>query len=230
MSTQKHEARFTRGLFASQSPIRKIFNHALDLIFPPMCHGCGRVDTRWCDICLADLDAVPIQIKSYQTEILTDLCATGRHIGKLQQAVQALKYHNTPTIAKPLGQRLIQTLQQKNWTFDTIIPVPLFQERLDKRGYNQSYLLSQQVENVMHITCQPQYLHRYRDTNQQVGLNALERRENVKDAFIAADDVADKSILLIDDVVTTGATLDECAGALFAAGAKTVYGITVSHA
>lgn len=82
----------------------------------------------------------------------------------------------------------------------------------------------------MNIATQPHLLTRYRNTPHQVGLNASERRENVKDAFIATADVAGKSILLIDDVVTTGATLDECATALFDAGATAVYAVTVSHA
>ena len=158
------------------------------------------------------------------------MCATGKHTDILQQAIQALKYHETPSTAMPLGKRLVAVLQQKEWTFDTIIPVPLFADRLQKRGYNQAYLLSKPIENSMSITCQPDLLTRYRDTNQQVGLNAEERRENVKDAFIASKDVAYRSILLVDDVVTTGSTLDACARSLFEAGAQSVFAITVSHA
>jgi len=230
VTLQNQEARSSSGLFVSKFNIRKLFNSALDLIFPPMCHGCGRVDTYWCDGCLEDLQNVPIQVRNYNPEILTELCATYRHIGKVQQAIHALKYYNAPRLAKPLGNRLVEVLKTKNWTFDTIIPVPLFPDRLQKRGYNQAYLLSQQVEQAMTITCQPNLLSRFRDTNHQVGLNALERRENVKDAFVVTEDVTGKSILLIDDVVTTGATLDECAIALLDAGAKSVYAITVSHA
>lgn len=83
---------------------------------------------------------------------------------------------------------------------------------------------------MTNITCQSNLLKRHRDTNQQVGLNASERRENVKDAFTATQSVADMSILIIDDVVTTGSTLDACATALFNVGAKSVYAITVTHA
>ena len=229
MSTTNHEARLS-GLFASNSKMKNLANNLLDLIFPPMCHGCGRVDTRWCEVCLEDLANIPIQPTDYLPEVLTGLSATGKHTGKLQEAVQAFKYHDTPSLAEILGNRLSSLLEEKTWTFDTILPVPLFAERERKRGYNQAYLLSKQVSNSMNIPCQPHLLNRYRDTNHQVGLNAIERRDNVNDAFIANTEVAGQSILLIDDVVTTGATLDECAVALFNAGAKYVYVMTVSHA
>jgi len=225
-----HEAHPTSGLFASNSILNKFFQIGLDLVFPPMCHGCGRVDTRWCDACLNELINTTIQIKTHNPEILTGLCSTGRHTGKLQHAIQAFKFYNTPALAEPLGKRLANALLQKRWIFDIIIPVPLHSDRERNRGYNQAYLLSQQVAAQMNITCQPQLLSRYRNTPHQVGLSALERRENVKDAFIATTDVVGKSILLIDDVVTTGATLDECASALFHAGSTAVYAVTVSHA
>jgi competence protein ComFC len=230
LTTPNHEARFTSGLFASNTIITKLAKGLLDLIFPPMCHGCGRVDTQWCDVCLDELVSSPIQIKEYEHKTLTGLCATGEHIGKLQQAIQAFKYHDTQQLADPLGKRLATALVQKRWTFDTIIPVPLHADRQRERGYNQAYLLSQQVGNIMNIPCQPQFLTRHRDTGQQVSLNAQDRRDNVKDAFMATADVAGQSILLIDDVVTTGATLDACATALFNTGAKVVYAMTVSHA
>lgn len=230
MTTPNHEARFTSGLFASNTIITQLAKEFLDLIFPPMCHGCGRVDTRWCDVCLAELTSIPIQIIEGESETLTELCATGKHTGKLQQAIQAFKYYDTQTLAEPLGKRLATALIQKRWTFDTIIPVPLHADRQKERGYNQAYLLSQQVGNIMNIPCQPQLLTRHRDTNHQVGLGVQERRDNVKDAFMATSDVVGKSILLIDDVVTTGATLDMCATALFTTGAKVVYAMTVSHA
>jgi len=227
---QKQETRSSSGFLAPQSKLRQATHWLFDFIFPPTCHGCGRVDTRWCHVCSEELAQIPIQIKNFTPETLTELCATAHHTGKLQEAIQALKYHNVPDLAKPLGQRLSQVISDKNWIIDTIIPVPLFADREHKRGYNQAYLLTQQVGKMTNITCQSNLLKRHRDTNQQVGLNASERRENVKDAFTATQSVADMSILIIDDVVTTGSTLDACATALFNVGAKSVYAITVTHA
>lgn len=230
MMPKSDQAHPTSGLVAHTSLLRRIGTLALDLVFPPMCHGCGRVDYEWCPQCTLELEAVPIIPRVIPSDALTGLCATGKHERLLQQALQALKYNNQRGLGKPLGERLVTTLPQLNWTFDTIIPVPLFADRLQKRGYNQSYILSQQIEYAMQVPSEPDWLQRYRDTNQQVGLNAQERKENVKDAFIATSDVAGKSILLIDDVVTTGSTIEACATALFEAGSIRVYAITVSHA
>jgi ComF family protein len=230
LMSSNHEAPFISGLFASKPLVKKISSALLDFIFPPMCHGCGRVDTQWCDSCLEELVSIPTQIAIHPSEILSESCSTGTHRGKLQEAIQSFKFYNTQLLSIPLGERLTDVLVKKRWTFDTIIPVPLHTDRQKIRGYNQAYLLSQQVEKQMNITCQPYLLTRHRNTPHQVGLSASERRENVKDAFVATSDVVGKSILLIDDVVTTGTTLDECATALFNAGASSVYAITVSHA
>jgi ComF family protein len=210
--------------------IQTTLNFVLDLVFPPTCHGCGKVDARWCTTCQTMLQDVPLKLKDIAHPALDGLCATGHHKGKLQDAIQALKYYNVPELAKPLGKRLADTIAIKDWTFDTIIPVPLFASRFAKRGYNQSYLLSQQVVHMPNITVQPHFLTRQRDTEAQVGLTASERYVNVKDAFIANPAVAGLSVLIIDDVVTTGSTLGACAKALKSAGANAVYAMTVTHA
>lgn len=225
----QQKAHLHSGLFASNSNLKRFQDWLLDLIFPTSCHGCGRVDTRWCHICLNELNAVPVYATHLTSQTLSDLCATGHHRGKLQQSIQALKYYQTPFLANPLALRLVQAIEIKEWTFDTIIPVPLFADREQKRGYNQAYLLSQQVASMTTTLCQPELLIRQRNTPHQVGLSASERRDNVKNAFRATASVAGLSILIIDDVVTTGSTLDACASALFEAGASAVYAITVSH-
>lgn len=225
------EAHEFGGFFASISILNKVWNYGIDLIFPSVCEGCGRVDFRWCPVCLEELASQPLALQPIPSDELISLYATGIHEGKLQAAIQALKYSDSRDLAIPLGNRLVLAIQSLNWKIDTIIPVPLHTSRLQKRGYNQAYLLSQQVAQTMQIDCNISLLQRHRDTPHQVGLNASERRENVKDAFIAVPDgVADKSILIIDDVVTTGSTLNACAIALFSAGARQVYGLTVNHA
>lgn len=110
-----------------------------------MCHGCGRVDTRWCDVCLDELSGITTQITTYYPQVLSGLCSTGQHTGKLQQAIQAFKFYDTQSLAIPLAKRLTDVLIQKEWTFDMILPVPLHSDRERNRGYNQAYLLSQQV-------------------------------------------------------------------------------------
>ena len=202
----------------------------LDFVFPPCCGHCGKVDQRFCGACLHELSRVPLQVAQKTNEHLDDLCATGPHEGVLQNALQAFKYEGATLLSEPLASRLTEALRGRAWVIDRIVPVPLHPERLWERGYNQSQLLSQQVARDLRLTCVADCLWRARHTQQQTRLSEEERRRNVRDAFEASEDVRGLSILLVDDVLTTGSTLGECAAALKAKGADAVYGIAVSHA
>ena len=198
-----------------------------DLVFPPQCGGCGRVDFRWCETCFDDLQAIPVLFEDRPQEGLDGAGASGLYEGMLKRAVQAFKYNGAVELAAPLAERLTVTLEQLDWAFDFIAPVPLSSNRLAERGYNQADLLGQRVAERMNIHYRPDALRRERDTEQQARLNIQQRVDNVKDAFAAAD-AANQSVLLIDDVVTTGATLKACAESLGNAGAADVYAIAVA--
>jgi len=205
-------------------------NWLQDLIFPPTCGNCGRVDFRFCAGCLHELEQIPIIISSRRLEELDGLYATGEHRGVLQNAVQAFKYYGATELSESLAARLIEALLERNWQIDVIVPVPLFADREEERGYNQATLLSEHVVSALDIPSRAESLRRVRATSQQALLSQADRRENVRDAFEANEEVKDLSILLVDDVITTGSTLRECAGALRTKGAGRVYGIAVSHA
>ena len=204
-------------------------NWLIDLVFPPCCGHCGRVDYRFCDRCLHELSQVPLDIAKRTSENLDGLCATGRHRGVLQDALQAFKYEGATQLSGLLAARLSTALRRQHWQIDLIAPVPLFTDRLQERGYNQSQLLSWLVANTLGINCRTDLLARIRGTLQQARLSQAERHLNVKDAFAASGQVNGLSVLLIDDVVTTGSTLRECAAALRAKGASAVFAIAVSH-
>lgn len=211
--------------------INKFLKIGLDLLFPPQCVGCGRVDDYWCSICQHELDMVPID--TFERIILGNIpiASTGIHIGKLQSAIHALKYENNPEIGKTLGKRLATALQEKKWTIDMIIPVPLHTNKLKQRGYNQSQILSEVIGDILSIPCEPHAITRCRETQSQVGLSQQERLENMIDAFQANTDlVAGKTILIVDDVFTTGATLGACAQSALKAGTNNIYGLTLTTA
>lgn len=225
------EASASTGLLAYMQVARQLGNAILDLIFPPRCARCGRVDTRWCSTCQHDLDSISVHPQYRVVEGLNSVVATGVHDGALQDAIQALKYENTTLLAQALGMRLVQCLAQTHWTIDTIVPVPLHPSRLAERGYNQSQLLGDVLAAQQAAPCQPDAIVRNRVTQSQVGLNQVERQQNMVDAFSAhPDSVANRTVLLIDDVCTTGSTLTACAIAARQAGAAAVYGLTVSTA
>jgi ComF family protein len=221
------EARLSTGLRVS---LHHIWQTCFDLVFPPRCAGCGCADVAWCMRCMAATVAVPLRLTTRSLPAIT-CAATGTHQGQLQLAVQALKYDQVTMMARPLAKRLHQALDKLGWQPDLILPVPMHQTRQTERGYNQAYLLAAQLAQARGIPCLPQAARRERYTRSQVGLNHDERLLNVMNAFTADPAlVSDKIVLMIDDVLTTGATLNACGTAVSLAGAKSVYGLTVTEA
>ena len=206
------------------------FDSALDLIFPPRCVGCGRVDTLWCPTCQHDIEAIPAPPPDL-LEGQIPVAATAPHEGKLRSAIHSLKYEHCPQLAMPLGERLGHRLSTLNWKYDILVPVPLHTDRLRERGYNQSQLLGEQIAALHGLPLVAEALVRTRATRPQVGLNREQRRENMREVFRADPHlVADRAVLLVDDVYTSGATLEACAQALLAAGAVRVAGLTITSA
>jgi ComF family protein len=116
--------------------------------------------------------------------------------------------------------------------FDAILPVPLHPKRQAERGYNQSALLARRLGRVVALPVREDVLRRVRSTPPQVGLDRAKRRENVAGAFACPPDhpaLVGKTLLLVDDVCTVGATLAACAEALRAAGAREVWALTVAR-
>ncbi len=209
----------------------KSFSHWLtDLVFPASCGGCGRVDFHFCRACQVDLAALPLAVHRRDVMGRGQCIASGRHEGKLAQAIRAFKYNNATDLAEPLAERLISLYRDLEWNIDALIPVPLFVMRLTERGYNQSELLGQHMSAACSIPLRTEWLTRMHETRNQAELGRDERSANVKDAFAATEDVKNLSILLIDDVVTTGSTLSECASTLWNNGARAVNALTLSHA
>ena len=230
---QSPEAQFESGLLSSNWLVNNGLKLGVDLLFPPRCAGCGRVDTRWCMQCQQEIDAIdfPASSTPFDAPALTMIAATGQHEGILQRAVWALKFENERHIAGILGTRLSRRLQALDWPIDMIIPVPLHTKRLNERGYNQSQLIGEHLANIQERPLFPEAIIRTLETHTQVGLNAQQRKENMKGAFVADETLVNgKTVLLIDDVYTTGATLNACAEAALTAGAVKVYGMTVTMA
>jgi ComF family protein len=230
-SQSLEEARVLPGLFSPRRFAKTIYELGIDLLFPPRCVGCGRVDWVWCDNCQLKLDNTAFPSRVQPLEPLAGIAATGVHEGVIREAVQGLKYSQARIVAQPLGERLMTQYLRQNWTIDMIVPVPLHMSRLAERGYNQAQLLSEVFAMEAAIPCVPKAVSRQRNTQSQVTLNAMERKTNLLDAFQANPQlVSTKHVLLIDDVYTTGATLSACAQAILEAGAQAVYGLTVTVA
>jgi len=205
----------------------------LDLLYPPRCGGCDRRDTLFCDDCRDQV--LPPDQGSHGVRGVRSLICAGAFRGPLRTAIHNFKYESDRRLSAPLADLLHDALRRSiAWKSlssspPLLIPVPLHPAKEKARGYNQSLLLA---SDLAALTGWPvvRSLKRTRETESQVGLDIEKRRENVRDAFEWQGDVAPHSVLLIDDVCTTGATLSECALALTAVGTKRVYVATVARA
>ena len=149
----------------------------------------------------------------------------------IRSAIHDLKYHNHRAVVTILSEILADTYQRYNFCADVIVPVPLHHSRLKERGYNQSELLAKQLGKLLSLPVNNTTLQRIRRTESQVKLGAKERHKNVADAFVCSNkQLVNQKILLIDDVCTTGSTLDACAAALKQGGVISVWGLILAKA
>lgn len=230
LDSQQPKARFA-GLLRSMTNITLVRDMLIDLVFPPRCGGCSRVDYHWCPRCAAELAEIPLAIEQRELELGFMVAGTAIHEGLLQSAIHGLKYDNVRGLADPLGDRLVAALKVLGWEIDLVVPVPLGAARLAARGYNQAGVIAARMAAVTGYDAAQNGLYRIRETRTQVGLNRSERLENVSEAFSAdPQQVRGRRALIVDDVLTTGATLLSCAIALQTAGAQTTYGLTATTA
>lgn len=141
---------------------------------------------------------------------------------RVQQVLHALKYKQQPELGEMLGRIYGQDLMEADFksSFDLIIPVPLHNSRRRIRGYNQSEKFGKGLSHILAVPCNDTYMMRKAGTETQTDKSKLSRWENVKEIFrvINPEPIAQKKVLLVDDVVTTGATLEACGRALLDAG------------
>lgn len=220
---------------------------AVDWLYPPVCGGCEKPGNRWCTDCRQQSPRLDHRICRHCGDILSQaetctrctaspplfktLRSWGLYSGPLRNAIHNMKYKRDVGLAESLSAHLVELFNRLDWKVDLVVPVPLAARRLQERGYNQSYLLALPFALACRLPFSNRAVQRVRETNSQVGLSAGDRQKNVKDAFKAAINIVrEKSVLVIDDVATTGATQDACARALLNANASAVYGLTLARA
>jgi len=158
------------------------------------------------------------------------LCSLGFD-GVIRQAIHQLKYRNLRALAVPLAKLLNDYLITNPVPGEVLVPVPLHRKRLRERGYNQSRLLAKELGKIIKLPVIDDYLIRKQFAPPQTKTTTVdERRSNVVNAFTCRDHrLKDMQVLLIDDVSTSGATLDACAAALKAAGTTSVWGLVLAR-
>ena len=148
----------------------------------------------------------------------------------LQESLFKLKYGKRQEYGVFYGELAAVYAKDQicRWKIDCIIPIPLHRKRLEKRGYNQAEIIAEALGKRLNLPVKKKQLKRKINTKPQKDLNPGERQKNIKGAFTADEGLKGENILLLDDIYTTGATLDEAAGTLKKAGAERVYFLVIA--
>ena len=222
--------------------LRRLTGAALDLAFPAACSGCGSEGAPLCETCLPALDArltlpggTPIGLPADLPAPLLQLEWCAPFAGPVRAALHDLKYAGERRLAEPLGAAIAERWGRVGTGAQVVVPVPVHAERERRRGYDQAVLVAAVAARGLGLPLS-RALERERATVAQFELGRDARATNVAGAFglrasdpSAGNAVAGRWILLVDDVVTTGATLAACATALRRAGALAVSAIAVAR-
>jgi len=220
--------------------------HVLDFLLPPRCGGCRRIGSWLCGGCRARIRHLEeplcrrcgVELPSARRECgcrarlksLSRLRSAVAYEGPIERAVHRFKYEGWRRLAVPLALLIAERLAVEGVSAPWVVSVPLHPQRLGQRGFNQAELLARELRRRLALGSPAGVLVRTRPTPPQVGQDRKRRFENVAGAFVwKGGAIEAESILLVDDVATTGATLDACASALRAAGSGPVTGVSVAR-
>jgi competence protein ComFC len=219
----------------------------LDWLYPPHCGGCGQGYIRWCEACNQNTLVFSEDVCERCGNPIDQagICETCRECppaftglrswavfgGPLRNALHRLKYQRDIALGESLARPMIALFQRLNWPVDCVTATPIGVARRAERGYNQATFLALPLALSSGLPYRSQALRKTRETRSQVGLNVAERHENLAGAFQGEPRIVrGKTVLVVDDVATSGATMQACAQALLDAGAARVYGLTLARA
>lgn len=224
----------------------------MDYLYPPRCGGCGVNGTRWCPDCQSKVRLLTgsvcsrcgRQVDGWETQSIL-LCGSCQNYKPKYESLRSWAYYDDPIrlgihrikyqsdfgLGEFFSRFLIDMFSCLRWDVDMIVPVPSGIDRKAERGYNQVTLMAYPLALATGVKFCSKALKKIKNTPSQVGLSIPERIQNVNGAFSANRAVVDgKSILLMDDICTSGATISACTQALLDAAAENVYALTLARA
>lgn len=219
----------------------KIFNKIASIIYPPKCIFCQKILNHStllhiCSDCYSGLPFAQMAVLATSQENEENFCdgavSVFQYTGVVKESLIRFKFYNEPsyykTYAKLIADRFAKMADIKQ--YDMVMSVPLHKHKEFSRGYNQAYLISKELGRELKLPEGSKLIKRYRNTEAQSLLDKQKRSQNVKGAFTIKfpEKVAGKSILLVDDILTTGSTLEECSRELKNAGAIKVTAVVVA--
>jgi ComF family protein len=211
----------------------------------PLCGPCwdriARISPPCCDRCgLPSRASIPLSASVPAAATVCTACRVeppgwdwarvgAEYEGVVRDAIHALKFRGKRALARPLAELIGDQWPPRARDVAALVPVPLGRPRERERGFNQAALLAERLAAGLGVAVRPRWLARLRDTRPQSDLGAAERQANVRGAFEARAEVAGRHVVVVDDVLTTGATVAECARALRAAGAARIGVVAVAR-
>jgi ComF family protein len=223
-----------------KTTLRSSLDSLLDFVYPPLCISCGKLlesgRDHVCSECWSSIRRVETSPELF-SETRGKLVASGiidelaslyvfEKEGVLQKIVHSLKYSGAQAVGIELGRLLGQMLMERRITGNVLVPIPLHKRKLRERGYNQSELIARGLSERTGVPLRTDLVRRTRFTQTQTALSLGERKKNMEDAFEyrspKAYEVKGKTIVLIDDIITTGSTVVSCAEILKRAGAREI--------
>lgn len=230
-----------------QRLLAKVSNQLLDWLLPTRCAGCNSLGSAWCEVCDANVRFVPEPRcprcgLPLPANSACDACRTHGYAfdearswaiysGNLRKALLSLKRRRNEALGAAFASKLTSLYRSLDWQVDLVVAVPLGPQRRQERGHNQAELFAEPFALQASLLYASGILVRPHDSDPQFGLPGSARWANVRGAFsVESGAVAERKVLVLDDIMTTGATLHSAAHALKRAGATRVYGLTLARA
>lgn len=227
-------------------PVERLKEMLLDLIYPPRCPICGEISKGVCLRCIRKNPVITQPrccrcgqpLEDADEEFCKD-CEKNEHVfvkgraafvyqGAVKESIHRMKYENKreylQSYAAVMGEAFKRDIA--DWNPDVCIPIPMFWKKQKERGFNQAELLAKLLGGIWNIPVDTEVLQKIRDTSEQKKMSVTKRAGNVRNAF-AAKPTSYETVVLVDDVYTTGNTIDAAAAELIKAGVKNVYFVTI---
>lgn len=209
------------------------FDNVLSFLFPQKCIFCKKYGEVICDKCIKRVEKYEtIKVIKYKNKNLDYLIYFFKYEKIIRKLILQYKFFNKPIISEMFSKIILKNEKICGILkfYDIIIPVPMHKYKKQCRGYNQTELFSKQIANKLCITYNENILVKVKNNVRQSSLNLENRENNVKNVFkiIDENEIKNKNVILVDDIYTTGATLEECTKELKDAGCKTVLGLVIA--
>lgn len=228
--------------------LKNIYKQIKDYIFPVFCLDCGQEGMWLCDDCYKKLNLsgrffCPVCHTQTEDGACCDKCLGQSYLDKeiavlkyseqeiIGEIIHNLKYNYAEDLAVLIEKIILEFCQKNSVLFSnfySVIPIPLHKKRYAERGFNQAEIIADSLAKALSLSMSKN-LERIKYTKQQAKLDKKEREENTKEAFVYLDDIVPKSVILVDDVFTTGSTMQACAKALKEKGVEKVIGFTLAR-